>query len=224
MTRRATTTRDPISSDFLERLAEMRRRKDGESPPEAPTAQVAPTKREPEPLPEVAPTRQVAPTAQVAGYTLLTHEVTDSILRTLDPYSQAVLVQLLRLSWGFQRDECTVGLPKLAERCGFHVNQARKAKRALIARGLIEDLGDDVKNRDQELRGTRYRILLQRAPTRQVGATGAGANKDKDSKETLSKSNEPSAFQDCPDCSGSGFYYPKGYEGGVARCRHSKLK
>jgi hypothetical protein len=27
----------------------------------------------------------------------------------------------------------------------------------------------------------------------------------------------------CPDCGGTSFYYPKGYEGGVARCRHEKL-
>jgi hypothetical protein len=27
----------------------------------------------------------------------------------------------------------------------------------------------------------------------------------------------------CPDCGGSGFFYPQGYEGGVAKCRHEKL-
>ncbi len=27
----------------------------------------------------------------------------------------------------------------------------------------------------------------------------------------------------CPDCHGSGFYYPKGIEGGVARCKHEQL-
>ena len=28
----------------------------------------------------------------------------------------------------------------------------------------------------------------------------------------------------CPDCGGSNFYYPQGYENGVARCRHEKLR
>jgi hypothetical protein len=28
----------------------------------------------------------------------------------------------------------------------------------------------------------------------------------------------------CPDCGGSGMYYPDGYEKGVAKCRHEKLK
>jgi hypothetical protein len=27
----------------------------------------------------------------------------------------------------------------------------------------------------------------------------------------------------CPDCGGSGMYYPDGYEKGVAKCRHQKL-
>jgi hypothetical protein len=27
----------------------------------------------------------------------------------------------------------------------------------------------------------------------------------------------------CPDCNGTGFYYPRGAEGGVARCRHKRL-
>lgn len=28
----------------------------------------------------------------------------------------------------------------------------------------------------------------------------------------------------CPDCGGSGMYYPEGYEKGVAKCRHQRLK
>jgi hypothetical protein len=28
----------------------------------------------------------------------------------------------------------------------------------------------------------------------------------------------------CPDCHGTGFYYPKGVEGGVARCKHEQLR
>jgi hypothetical protein len=27
----------------------------------------------------------------------------------------------------------------------------------------------------------------------------------------------------CPDCKGTGFYYPKGIENGVARCKHQRL-
>ncbi len=34
---------------------------------------------------------------------------------------------------------------------------------------------------------------------------------------------EPADYSACPDCGGSGFYYPKGYESGVAKCKHEKL-
>lgn len=39
------------------------------------------------------------------------------------------------------------------------------------------------------------------------------------------KTPTPSSEQmrDCPDCGGSGFWYPEGYEKGVAKCTHSKL-
>jgi hypothetical protein len=40
------------------------------------------------------------------------------------------------------------------------------------------------------------------------------------SKETSSKVLDASK---CPDCAGTGFFYPRGYEGGVARCRHERL-
>jgi hypothetical protein len=41
--------------------------------------------------------------------------------------------------------------------------------------------------------------------------------------ETPSPSSSPDTSQ-CPDCHGSGFYYPKGVEGGVARCKHEQLR
>lgn len=30
--------------------------------------------------------------------------------------------------------------------------------------------------------------------------------------------------RNCPDCGGSGLYYPEGYEKGVAKCKHERLK
>jgi hypothetical protein len=34
----------------------------------------------------------------------------------------------------------------------------------------------------------------------------------------------PEQVKKCEDCGGTGFYYPKGFEGGVARCRHEILR
>ena len=41
-----------------------------------------------------------------------------------------------------------------------------------------------------------------------------------ESKESPTKARDASK---CPDCAGTGFFYPRGYEGGVARCRHERL-
>lgn len=46
------------------------------------------------------------------------------------------------------------------------------------------------------------------------GTTGSGEGKQSKSHTDASK---------CPDCGGSGMYYPDGYEKGVAKCRHEKL-
>jgi hypothetical protein len=34
----------------------------------------------------------------------------------------------------------------------------------------------------------------------------------------------PEQARNCPDCGGSGMYYPEGYEKGVAKCRHKRLE
>ena len=49
-------------------------------------------------------------------------------------------------------------------------------------------------------------------------------------EETRGKSSEDKRglsaeeARKCPDCGGSGMYYPEGYEKGVARCRHERLE
>jgi hypothetical protein len=41
------------------------------------------------------------------------------------------------------------------------------------------------------------------------------------------EASDPSSSVDasqCPDCNGTGFYYPQGIKGGVARCKHKRLR
>jgi hypothetical protein len=40
--------------------------------------------------------------------------------------------------------------------------------------------------------------------------------------EAIDNSSNPDTSR-CPDCNGTGFYYPQGVEGGVARCKHERL-
>jgi len=251
---------------------------------------------------EPPPRLQPAPRLQPGGgYSRFTNEVTDQILRTLDPYSQCVLIQLLRLSWGNQNDTCKIGLPKLAERCGFSEDAARKAKKNLVARRIVEILEEDNNNLNQAMRGTLYRILLSAPPLRLQGgsqqrpprfdlppsqqlpnkentqkentqtqdappatvapgvgvgsrftieecrryakhlqSTGQGITNPGGYATTIKRTGEadeliaaflspasdapPSDFSLCPDCQGSGFYYPNGINSGVAKCKHENLQ
>ncbi len=163
---------------------------------------------------------------------MVTHEVSDIILKTLDVYSQSVLHRLLRLSWGHQTDTCTVGLPKLAESCNMSVNQARRAARMLISRGIVEVLGHDLAATKQELRGTTYHVLIQRAPTRQRGAsyqrapTQGVANKEDQKKDRSKKVSASPRINppECPDCQGTGHPIKEGKRDMSVWCRHDKLK
>jgi len=42
-----------------------------------------------------------------------------------------------------------------------------------------------------------------------------------DASVTLLASDEHA--KDCPDCGGTDFYYPNGFEGGVVKCKHERL-
>jgi hypothetical protein len=49
------------------------------------------------------------------------------------------------------------------------------------------------------------------------------ATESKTSSAALSNRSEDE-IRKCPDCGGSGMYYPQGYEKGVARCKHERLE
>jgi hypothetical protein len=44
-----------------------------------------------------------------------------------------------------------------------------------------------------------------------------------DAKGTTSQKLSKEQIKSCPDCGGSGFCYPNGYDGGVTKCRHESL-
>jgi hypothetical protein len=50
-------------------------------------------------------------------------------------------------------------------------------------------------------------------------AAGEGKQATTEEKSTLSIEQ----VKNCPDCGGSGMYYPEGYDKGVAKCKHEKL-
>jgi hypothetical protein len=208
---------------------------------EAPVSQPAPVPYTPQPLygtgaiQQEAPVQQTAPVRQTGGHTRVTHVVSDEVLPTLDVYSQSILQRLLRLSWGWSQETCKVGLPRLASACNMSESKARRALRVLIARNLIEVVEQDFSNVNQAERGTTYKVLVapphSTAPGRHTAPVPGTApvqrtpNKEKLLKENNKKENELSLdTKNCPDCQGSGFWYPEGVEKGVAKCRHKRLK
>jgi hypothetical protein len=61
------------------------------------------------------------------------------------------------------------------------------------------------------------RRRLWKMDKKQMSSEGKSASTD----ETPAISTE--LVKDCPDCGGTGFYYPQGFEGGVAKCKHERL-
>jgi hypothetical protein len=218
----------------------------------------------------------------------------DRILPTLDIYGQSLLLRLYRLSRGFNSDTCNVSVGKLATACNFSTRKVQMGLAALEMRGLIQRLMEDHKNRDFNLRGITFRILIsdpsparrtppaqhasdaQHAPgapnapnkvntqkentqTQEVSvrvgskftieecrryaeylrSTGQGINNPGGYATTIHRTGEADLLienflnpvtttqvdtSQCPDCQGSGFYYPNGPTGGVAKCKHEKLQ
>lgn len=166
--------------------------------------------------------------SEQSGHNKLPNIIIDQICRQLTPNEQAVYQQLFRLSYGFGKDLCKIGLPKLAERSNMSQTAVQSAIKGLKTKGLIFKEGADFgKGREQ---GSVYRLPL---PTSLISDTSlprntslpsGTSNKEKALKDSNKKGSELSLdIKNCADCHGTGFWYPAGIEQGVAKCPHSKL-
>lgn len=91
--------------------------------------------------------------------------------------------------------------------------------------------------------GSKFTIEECRRYAKHLQSTGQGINNPGGYATTIHRTGEadlliesflhpeaagtPSSNLDtsqCPDCNGTGFYYPQGTEGGVARCKHERLR
>jgi hypothetical protein len=86
--------------------------------------------------------------------------------------------------------------------------------------------------------GSKFTIEECRRYAQHLQATGQGINNPGGYATTIQRTGEADELIDrflnpdvptqvdtaqCPDCKGSGFYYPDGPTGGVAKCKHEKL-
>jgi hypothetical protein len=249
------------------------------------------------------------------GYYGVFNDISDRLIpeMQLDPYQQAVLHRLYRLSRGWRSEECEVGLGTLARYCVMSRSQVQRSVAKLIENGLVECLGNSKKGARE---GNRYRVLpgVKTVPRQTIpgetivpkttvtdtivqeegtsssqntvvsqGIVPRGTNKNSNKElknnthtepnvgvgskftleecrrfaEHLQKSgqgiNNPGGYattifrsgefdaqieaflnpltpssaikaDGCPDCGGSGYYYPEGVDKGVKICKHEKLK
>ncbi len=184
---------------------------------------MAPVETIVQPLQFTAPVETVVPVVSTAkrGYLRLPNEVIDNVLPTLRPGEAVVLLRLFRLSHGYGKTVCTVGLPTLANSCRLSVSQTRIAVRNVAERNLIRVMSVDSKNGNNRSRGTIYEVLPQlaaraesTAPTESTAPMVSVPNKVLDKKKLLK-----GEFA-CAKCKDTGWFYPEGVAKGVKKCEH----
>ena len=115
----------------------------------------------------VAPMHSAAPRSAGTEFPLQDHfdkalffgfynEVADELLPTLPPAAQVLYSRLFRLSYGFNRNYCTVSQPLLMERTGLSRNTIRTAMQTLLDGTWVQIIGAG--NRVS----TTYRVILPR--------------------------------------------------------------
>lgn len=208
-------------------------------PPELVTS--TPTELTHPPL-QTGPVSKSEPVSESEGVTFLPdnaphmrfpYEVLDKILSEFKPGPRVVLERLYRLSAGFYSETCTVSVGKLASYCKMGTTQARQYLKILEESGRITRLSNIVGERDFGIRGILYRVNLpmmtppqKRTPTESVtGHQSRTPTKSVANKINLKEINKKEFDASlCPDCKGTGMWYPEGYEKGAAKCRHERLR
>lgn len=164
---------------------------------------------------------------KVAGHLRVPNSIADHLLCQLTADEQAVFFQLFRLSWGYGKSSCSISNPRLSERSNVKMTSMKTAIKRLEARGLISKKATTLGYGKEQ--GIEYRVShpdSQSDSDRQPksGSQPASATiKEKLLKETLKRESASPDYKNCPDCQGSGFWYPEGTEKGVAKCKHVRL-
>jgi hypothetical protein len=170
----------------------------------------------------------LASTPEIKGDSKLPHRYTDHLCRLLKPDEQAVFLQLYRLSWGWAKETCFISNPRLSERSNVPLSSMKRAVAGLIAKGMIEKTGQS--NGYGKEQGVEYRLPnmdwqsnMSRQPTLS-SQPNMSPIKEKLLKENNKRETAAAPdYKTCPDCQGSGFWYPEGVEKGVAKCRHVRM-
>jgi len=169
-----------------------------------PSSEDGPVKNEPVALQINGPVFEASPVQEIAlpsfslfnslpgvdGHLLWFNELTDYLLPQLTPNESCLYLQLYRLSWGWDRNECVINFPRLAERTNMSESAARAAARGLISKGLVAKRGLIFgKNREQ---GIVWLVYEPPAHNRYSSVRKEGpARKDRLARKTGPSSGAP---------------------------------
>lgn len=181
-----------------------------------------------QPVSDQQPLDLMASLPKVAGHLRLPHSISDHLLSQLTADEQAVFMQLFRLSWGYGKSTCSISNPRLSERSNVKMTSMKAAVKRLESRGLISKKMTTLGYGKEQ--GIEYRVSHPDSQADSDRQSHSGRQsvsapiKEKDLKENTKKENERARdTKNCPDCQGSGFWYPEGVERGVAKCKHLRL-
>jgi hypothetical protein len=161
------------------------------------------------------------------GFLKLYYQLIDHLFPQLDPKEQTVYLHLYRLSWGFGKPTIFISNPRLASRTGMSVRGLHDVTNRLIGKKLLVKVRQVIEPGAEQ--GIEWSIAIPAGLAKIAGQENfAGQAKsaaiiDKDLKESNKREMAAPDYKTCPDCQGSGFWYPEGNEKGVAKCKHARL-
>jgi predicted transcriptional regulator len=173
------------------------------------------------------PVDLMASLPKTAGHLRVPNSIADHLLSQLSADEQAVFLQLFRLSWGYGKSTCSISNPRLSERSNVKMTSMKAAVKRLESRGLISKKTTTLGYGKEQ--GIEYRVSHpdSQADTDSQSHSGrqsvSAPIKEKLLKENIKREMASPDYKNCPDCQGSGFWYPSGIEKGVAKCRHERM-
>jgi hypothetical protein len=164
---------------------------------------------------------------QSEGHLKLPNIIVDHLFQLLDLQERSVYLQLYRLSYGYGKATCKIGLPRLAERAGLGRSTVAMVVKRLVKKGLIAVIKREIGHIEEQ--GNVYWVSAPGSPSHGSPASGSPvpAPYKERIKENLIKGDAPRQRKDysgCPDCNGTGFAFKDGDKSkGVVKCKHEKL-
>jgi hypothetical protein len=155
------------------------------------------------------------------GDSRINHDFFDSRLCSLGPLAQLLYFHLNRYREGGSNLTVVLSWGRLAERIPVSESTLRRAFARLNQAGLAfkerEAFGKGV------AQGIVFRVVTSDSPSSYASPSTGDTHKRKALKENIKGESAAPDYKNCPDCQGSGFWYPEGNEKGVAKCKHARM-